>query len=318
MIGQQFTGSLPPDCQPLLVGLGRKAKRNLSRELTNRVYSHYYNFFMNMIINLFTYHNLPDTVDQRFMELVLNNNGYAVFFEDEVLGHLVLPCTIGGRWDVYNIPITRRAYATSGYQRELSIDDSVIIFNNAMHTPNLNAVQIFAERMTNLDRTIDINIYAQRTPLLIKCPEEALLTMKNLYKDYQVFEPVIFGTKKLGDTPIEVLNTQAPYLVSDLNEAKRQTINDFLSFIGVENTGAEKRERMNMTESSAGMGYVSAARRIMLEERKRACEKINAMFELNIEVEYNNDFEPLAAVMQRQILAADEDSAETEEGGEDI
>ena len=83
--------------------------------------------------------------------------------------------------------------------------------------------------------------------------EEALLTMKNLYKDYQVFEPVIFGTKKLGDTPIEVLNTQAPYLVSDLNEAKRQTINDFLSFIGVENTGAEKRERMNMTESSAGM-----------------------------------------------------------------
>ena len=192
--------------------MARKTKRNLweSAWLNNRTYIHYYNRLTELAISMFEWKNLPDSIDPRFLELVLFSDGMAVFFKDEVLGYLALQTMIGGNLDVYRIPKIRRAYATNGYNRSLDEKDSVIIFNNMLHTNCLKDVELFARRLYECDRTIDVNIKAQKTPIMIACDENQRLTMKNLYQQYDGNEPFIFGGKDMDIKKIQAIVTGAP------------------------------------------------------------------------------------------------------------
>ena len=92
-----------------------------SAALNNATFRQYYNRLVELSISMFEWKNLPPTVDPRFLELTLFTDGQAVFFEDEVLGYLALQNAMGGSFDVYRIPINRRAYAVNGYKDNLQI-----------------------------------------------------------------------------------------------------------------------------------------------------------------------------------------------------
>ena len=96
---------------------------------------------------MFEWKNLPETVDPRFLELTLFAKGQAVFFKDDVMGYLALPVAINGTWNVYNIPKSRRPYATNGYQNILNDKNSVIIYNNYTHTNSMLDVEMFSRRL---------------------------------------------------------------------------------------------------------------------------------------------------------------------------
>ena len=61
------------------MGRGKKAKWE-SALLNNRTYLQYYNRLLELAINMYEWKNLPDTVDERFLELTLFSDGMAVFF----------------------------------------------------------------------------------------------------------------------------------------------------------------------------------------------------------------------------------------------
>ena len=142
------------------------AKRN------NWTYRQYYYRLMELSISMFDWKNVPDSIDIRYLELCLFADGMSVFFKDEELGFLALRCAIGGPLSVYRIPLKRRAYANNGYNRELDENNSVIIFNNMLHTNSMLEVENFSMRLYNLDRAIDVNANAQKTPVLIQCDEK--------------------------------------------------------------------------------------------------------------------------------------------------
>ena len=146
-----------------------------------RTYLQYVNRLTELSISMFDWKNLPDTVDARFLELALFNDGMAVFFKDEVMGYLGLQVMIGGALDVYRIPITRTAFAQNGYQMKLNPSNSVIIFNNMLHTNSILDVQEMSKRLYEIQRTIDVNVIQQKTPKIITCTENQRLVMKNLY-----------------------------------------------------------------------------------------------------------------------------------------
>lgn len=273
--------------------MGKRSK-NLefwdSAVMNNRTYMQYYCRLTELAISMFEWKNLPDTIDERFLELCLFSDGKAVFFYDEILGYLCLQTTISGKWNVYRIPIDRRAYATNGYQKELTEKDSVIIFNNYLHTNSKLDVEMFSRRLYDLDRAIDVNSKAQKTPILLLCDENERLTMKNLYKQYEGNEPFIFGDKKLNADGVKVLTTEAPYVADKLYQLKSQYWNEALTYLGISNTNITKKERMISDEVMRNMGGVIASRYSRLESRRQACKKINNMFGLNIEVNYRADY----------------------------
>ena len=271
-----------------------RRKRDLqfyeSAYMNNRTYLQYYNRLTELAISMFEWKNLPDTIDPRFLELALFGDGMAVFFEDEVLGYLCLQTMIGGQLDVYRIPKERTAYATNGYNKRLDENNSVIIFNNMLHTNSMLDVEMFSKRLYNLDRAIDVNANAQKTPILIQCDEKQRMTMKNLYMQYDGNEPFIFGTKALDVNGLTVLKTDAPYVADKLYQLKTEIWNEALTYLGISNLNLQKKERLVSDEVTRNMGGIIASRYGRLNARRQACEQINDMFGLNISVDYREDY----------------------------
>lgn len=285
-----------------------KRARWESAYLNNRTYLQYYNRLLELAINMYEWKNLPPTVDERFLELILFSDGMAVFFMDDGgLGYLALQCMIGGELDVYRIPILRTAYATNGYQAKLDITNSVIIFNNYTHTNSMLDVEMYAKRLYEIERTIDVNVKAQKTPLLIRGTENQRLTLKNLYMQYDGNEPFIFGDKNLDMDGIKVLKTDAPFVSDKLQVLKRQVWNEALTYLGIENSNTEKKERLVSDEINSNLGGVEAQRFCRLNARRQAVKKINEMFGLNIEVDFRQN------IMERPNLETEEMEVELNE-----
>lgn len=285
------------------MGKAKRAKWE-SALLNNRTYLQYYYRLLELAINMYEWKNLPPSVDERFLELTLFSEGMAVFFRDEVLGELCLQCMIGGQLDVYRIPIERTAYATNGYQARLDGTNSVIIFNNYTHTNSMLDIEMYARRLYEIERTIDVNVKAQKTPLIIRATENQRLTIKNLYMQYDGNEPFIFGDKNLDMDGIKVLKTDAPYVADKLNILKRQIWNEALTYLGIENSNTEKKERLVSDEVTTNLGGVEAQRFCRLNARRQAAKKINEMFGLNISVDFRQE---------TQTVTRDEKDGETTE-----
>lgn len=283
----------------------RKTEFDLSAELNNRSYGQYLMRLMELSISMFDWQGLPDSIDSRFLEITLFSDGQAVFFKDEDLDtikigipeqdqgtegtYLALQVMINGPLDVYRIPINRRAYAANGYNKQLDNTNSVIIFNNMLHTNNVLDVLQFARRLYNLDRIIDINANAQKTPILIQGTEQQQLTLKNLYQKYDGNQPVIFGDKNLDINALKAISTQAPYVADKLYELKTQIWNEALTYLGIPNVSYQKKERMVTDEVNRAQGGTVASRYSRLESRRRACEQINKMFGLNVSCNFREE-----------------------------
>lgn len=253
----------------------------------------YYNFATELAMARFQWENLPGSCDERFLEIGLHNNGYSLFFEDEVMGFLCLNGSLSGKLDVYNIPTQRRAFASNGYSKNLTQNDSVIIYNNAMHTPTDYICRLYAYRMYNVERGIDVNVQCQKTPKIILCDEQQRLTMENLMLEYQGNIPFIYGDRNLEIEMIKSLDTTAPYVADKLETLKHCIWNEFLTFIGIENSNQDKKERLVADEVGSNYGNVEASRFIYLNARQQAAEKINRMFGLDITVKYRSELDTM-------------------------
>jgi hypothetical protein len=271
---------------------GRKAQTEAFLQ-NQRTYLQYVNRLTELSISMYDWKNLPDTIDARFLELALFNDGMAVFFKDEVMGYLGLQVMIGGALDVYRIPITRTAFAQNGYQMKLDQSNSVIIFNNMLHTNSILDVQEMSKRLYEIQRTIDVNVIQQKTPKIITCTENQRLVMKNLYAQYTGNEPFIFGDKNLDLSGIKTLDTTSPYVADKLYELKTQYWNEALTYLGISNVNTVKKERMITDEVQRNLGGTIASRYSRLFMRQQACEQINKMFGLNISVDYREDMQVL-------------------------
>lgn len=269
-----------------------------SLQMNNFTWRMYFDRLMELSMVMFEWKNVPDTIDVRFLEMTLFRNGCAVFYKDEDLdmiegqkgSYLALPSANYGRFNVYNVPQERRAYASNGYQYQLNEKNSVLIYNNYLRTNSRLMVEMYAKRLYNIDRAIDTNTNAQKTPILLLCSEEERLTYINLYKEYDGNAPVIKGTKGMDLNGFTVLKTDAPYVADKLQMLKTESWNEALTYIGISNVNTTKKERLVTDEVIRNMGGTIASRYSRLEMRRQACEQINRMFGLDMWCDYREDF----------------------------
>ncbi len=271
-----------------------------------------------LAMSMFKWKNMPDSIDTRFLEYTLFYEGAAVFFKDNDLTnrnmnkldrgkdgtYLALQVVLGGDLNVYRIPNNRKAYAVNTYNRQLDADNSIIIWNNLLRLPEYGRMMFYATKLYQIDRAIDVNVKGQRFPIAILCDETQRLTMKNVYKQYDGNEPFIFGDKNLDLSGIQVINTGSPYVADKLQQLKNNIWSEAMMCLGIPNSPSEKKERLVANEAKVSQGGTLASRSSRLEMRKMACDEINRMFGLNIDVEYNQDLD---------MTTEDGDSSEQEE-----
>ena len=194
-----------------------------AKYFTGVTYSTWFNRLYNIAISLFEWLNLPDTCNEKFIEQVLFFNGFMVGYKDTALNSfLIMPCTNNSVLDIFGYPAKVNAYGYNGYMaqnltpytitlgQEPTKADAALLYANYSRCPDLPAVLYFARKLTKIDRTIDVNINVQKTPYIISCGENQRLTIANMFKQVDNFEPAIIVTKFYG------LNGEKPINVMDL------------------------------------------------------------------------------------------------------
>lgn len=265
-----------------------------SLDLNKLTYMQYIRRLTELSTSMFEWKNVPESVDTRYLEMQLFYKGRAIYFNDDVMGDLCLSCAVNGGFDVYGNPKERRAYSRyNNYYRILNEKNSVIIWNNYIRTNSVLDVKMFARRLYNLDRIIDINANAQKTPVLVQASEKQRLVLLNVYKEFDGNAPVIFGDKNLDINGLKVFSTNAPYNCDKLYQLKTQVWNEALTYLGISNVNIQKKERLITDEVTRNQGGTVASRYSRLEARRLAVEKINDMFGTNIEVNYREDFQQI-------------------------
>lgn len=266
-----------------------KKSSNINFYKNNRIYLKWWDKLKKISVSRFKWNNLPDSIDERFLEMGLFNFGFMCFFQDEIIGHLALKCTMEGMLDVYDIPMLRRAYSNNGYQRLLNNTNSVIIFNNYLRTTGIEVIEAYAYELYEINSTQMINAKSQKTPILLVGPEGQRLTLKNMYMQFDGNAPVIYGTDALQINDFKVLKTDAPFIVDKLQYVKSEIWNEALTALGVPNVTTTKQSTILNDQVERMQGGAFSSRYSDLEMRRQACREINRMFGLDISVEYRLD-----------------------------
>lgn len=260
-------------------------------------------------ISMFEWINLPSSIDERYLEIVLATQGHICFFKDEELNvYLALQCTLGGRFNVYNLPTEYRIFTPSGYNTNRDASNSVIIYNNYMHTPTLPKIWYNANRIADIDRTIEININQLKRPFIFLVPENKVQSVKALFRKIKDNEEVIIGASELELENLGIQNTITPNNTLELYALKKKYYNEALGDLGINNFSDDKKERLLAGEITSNEEEVALTRLSYLNARKQACKQINEMFGLNIDVKFRYEPEEEEYV---------EDTNRSKEGDED-
>lgn len=250
-----------------------------------RTFLDYYDRLKALALSRFEWVGLPETCNQRFLERVLFSDGIACFCKHPTNGGILsIRTTPSAELNVYEESTHYRAYSV-GFEHEYPLDDIVIVRNNYMCKSTESSLELFALRLANVERTIDINMNAQKTPVIIRCDEKERVTFKNLFNQYDGNAPIIFGTKSLDTEKFKVFKTDAPFLIDKLNEQKRNLWNEALAFLGINsNPSADKRERLITDEVNANNEQTETMLMSNLATRLQACEELRNKFGIDATV----------------------------------
>lgn len=254
-------------------------------------YRFYYEWLEQMACSIYRWENLPPEIDERFLELCLFNRGLSVFFHDEEYNaYFACEGAPSGQINMYRNPLKFIAYGSNGFRRTLDSKDCVPIWNNYLRRPDFNAMKIYARRLADIDRTIDVNLAAQKTPILAIVPEAQRLTAQNLMKQWLGNEPVIIGADGMFDPKsISYLTAEVPFLTNDLLKAKQTVWGEIMTFFGIDNSSISKAERVQSAEVESNNAQIECSRLVRLNCRRMACEEINRKYGLDVWVDMNKD-----------------------------
>lgn len=266
-----------------------------------------------LAVSLFTWKNLDKHAGvgaSRFLELSLYEEGRGVFIKDEKLGYMALKVNPNDKQNVYQLP-TRITAWSIGYNKQFDFDNVVYIMNNELEKPTMEFMELFAYRLYETERTTDINLNAQKTPVLIEGDTKTILTLKNVYMQYSGNIPFIFGNKQFDiSNKLNVLKTDAPYIVDKLDVHKHQIFNDALTVLGINNANTDKKERLITNEVESNEQLITYYLNCFYKKRKEACDLINEKFGLDISIELNKDVMDLLNVTENDIINSEEDGDE--------
>lgn len=250
-----------------------------------------FNHLYALAISRFRWTGFPMGFDTNYMERTLFFQGNSLVFREPVLGTMInAKALYDGGFDLYGQPIRLTGVLYNGVEYRLGQGDSVLVYDNLTMCRTAPAIQLFADRLTNIDLTVDTNIHAQKTPVIVSAPEELRLTMNNMSAEYDANLPTLYINRTGADplVGISVLKTEAPYLADKLTAERKSVMCEALTYLGINNMATEKRERAITPETLGNAEEVKIRRRSYLSAREQAAEKINAMFGININVSYDS------------------------------
>lgn len=251
-----------------------------------------YDYYKMLALNMFTWENLPQTMNSRYIENALYENGLCLVNNDDNMSLISVPCNFGANM---NINGESTEVITSGYNYVKTINyinnkDCVLIRNNDLAKATRDYISNYAERMLEVEMCIRANINQQKFPWFINATEKTKKSLEIIFEKVENFEPFILANKEigLGEYALEVLTMPTPYVADKLNEYKYELEREILTFLSL-NNNFEKKERLLTDEINSNNDFISTNAMLMYKNRLQACKEINKKFGLNVKVLPNKE-----------------------------
>ena len=257
--------------------------------LNNQTYIDYLERMKKICLSMFEWQNLPKSMNARFLEMCLFYTGQAALLYSDDYGYINTMAADGGYINIYGLPTQiqcysyrfneRRGLYTTDIGKEKG-EECILVLNNYERVPTVSTIQLFCKRLAEADRTCDVNIKSLRTPILITTDQKQYFTLKKMYEEYDGNTPAIFADKNLiSPDALKAMKTDAPVVVSDIMEYKREIWNEFLTFMGLQNL-SEKKERLISSEVDSNNELINMNLQALLIPRKEACKQFNEKYGL--------------------------------------
>lgn len=264
----------------------------------------YLRIFTEIACARFKWVGLPTSVDIRFLELTLFNRALSVFYFDKQFDrYMALQASGTGKINMYDNPTSYTVIGNTMVNKTLKGADCVPIWANFLRMPDWDIASIYATKIAEIDRTIEIDLLALRHPYVLIADDNQKQSVLQAFRQVQEGQPVIVGTNALGEmleNQFKLLDMKInPDIVPNLQVAKTKIWNEAMTFLGINNANQEKRERLVASEVAANNSQVLMARNVALDARRTAAELISSKYDLDVSVHWNVDIDNIAT--ERQI-----------------
>lgn len=275
--------------------------------LNNQTFLDYFNRLKLIALSRFEWVNLPTSMNQIKLEKSLFYFGMAAFLNTQEYGFINTNAASSGYINIYDLPTRLNCYSNAfnsertvyyspnPINKKSDLEECILVQNNYDILPTAQSIELFAYRLYEAERSSDVNIKSQKTPVLLLCDEKQRLMMENLYNQYDGNKPVIFGDKlQLDDKTIRSINTQAPFVADKIQDYKKEIWNEALSFLGINNITIKKKERLIQGEANENNELINYYLYTYLYPRQLACKQFNEKYNLTgtdkeISVRLNSD-----------------------------
>lgn len=259
-------------------------------------FTDYLNRFKKVALSVFEWVNLPKSMNAQWLEKCLYYNGMATLLKDKNYGFINTNCCSNGKLNIYGLPTNLNCYSfeyqtnrklytglmtgfTEAQKEAREYYECILVQNNWDRTPTAGSMELFALRLYEAERTADVNIKAQKTPIMVLVDEEQRLLMENLYNQYDGNRPFIFGDKKqLGSDVLRAIKTDAPFIADKIIDYKKEIWNEALTFLGINNIMVDKKERLITDEANSNNELINLNLQSYLAPRQEACRQFNEKF----------------------------------------
>lgn len=250
-----------------------------STAMNQRAYQFYIDMMVKMATSRFRWLNLPTTCDERYLELTLITQGCAtIAFPKKMRGtFLSLQCAQQGKSNMYDRPNEWLAIGQNGTRFTCDRTQGVVIYDNETRYPLLNGIELYANELTHIRMTRNMNRLHQQIPFILKGPQEKEQDMINMFKQVAGGEPAIIGTEDMDSVKYETMSTGVEFLGEQLALDEKNVWNNVYSMLGITNSTI-KQERMTEDEIQAQKQPSSLIAASALSERRKAAKELNKRF----------------------------------------
>lgn len=280
----------------------------------------YFKYMMNKSIRMFEWKNLPKTLPERELELILQICRFAIFTKvDDNL--FVFYGGLGGMPNEYYQPT--QAIVTNPYLKfsdVLKLDDyikddgnAVLGWNDSLHIGLFALNSKYASLLAETDLTLKYQLINMRFNNVLTADDDS--TKESLEEMYQnVSDGTGFGivvTKKFMEETnvdkIELRSTSTNMQLKDIIETKQYLMGSWLNELGLNANYNMKREAINESEADLNEDSLLPMIDDMLFNRKLIAENLNSKFGTNISVELSSSWKKI-----RKEIALREEQQENE------
>jgi hypothetical protein len=255
---------------------------------------------MEMSMARFDWQGLPKEVSVRNLEMALMYNALAIFYKNpRNRMFYALYGAPAGMLNLQQDPTRYLAYGNGIVQNQyFDMDECVPIWANKMRMPDVDIIRIYASRLADLDRTIEINSKNARQNKVLAATEETQLSVENFNREAEAGNNAIVVQGGLETTLADSLTVldlgMDPRQIGELSILRGRIWNELMTMLGINNANQDKKERLVAAEVSGNDDMVETIRMTNLAERKRACILMNEKYGLTVTVEYVTDMNQTA------------------------